>query len=409
MSYKDWTRAALIAVLILFVVVASSGMSFAAGWYLSPRATPSPTPAAAQADVEQRFGIFWEVWAILEREFNRDAPLNAQKMIYGAIEGAVRSLGDPYTRFEEPAEARYFDQDLEGSFEGIGATVDIVDGYLVIVEPLKDSPALKAGLQPGDIILEVDGNSIEGMDLIDAINVIRGPDGSEVRLLIRRQGVAEPFVVTVTRGRIQLPTVTYRELSSGVAYVQLAEFNSQATVQLQAALREALAKKPCALIFDLRGNPGGYLHIAVQVASQFIREGVIVTEKDSKGKSTEYRAEGHGLAYDVPLAVLVDGGSASASEIVAGAIQELGRGTVIGRRTFGKGSVQVSHSFPDGSALRVTVARWYTPKGRQIDHQGLTPDVDVPWDANTPAGADPVLNRAVEFLTALQPLPPSKP
>ncbi len=405
MNYRDWTRTALIGVLLLFVVVASSGMGFAAGWYLSPRANPAPAPTPAlssQAGLQQRFGLFWEVWDIVDREFNRDGPIDSQKMIYGAIAGAVRSLGDPYTVFEEPAQAKVFEQDLEGSFEGIGATVDVLDGYLVIVEPLQDSPAMKAGLRPGDVVLEADGKSLQGLDLLEAINIIRGPRGSKVRLLILRQGQAEPFEVSVTREKIDLPTVSYRELERGIAYVRLVEFNNQATTRLQAVLREAMAKKPRALIFDLRGNPGGYLHIAVQVSSQFIRDGLIVTEKDNKDKSLEYKAEGHGLAYDLPLVVLVDGGSASASEIVAGAIQDTGRGVLIGRRTFGKGSVQVSHTFPDGSALRVTVARWYTPKGRQIGHQGLEPDIVVPWDANAAAGSDPVLERAVQYLNTQQ-------
>lgn len=399
MNYRDWTRTALVAVLVLVVILTSSGMGFAAGWYLRPNVSPTPAPAS-QSDIQQRFQIFWEAWNVIERDFNRDDPLDTQKMIYGAVSGMVRALGDPYTVFVEPAQAKIFDEDLEGSFEGIGATVDVVEGYLVIIETLQGSPAEQAGLRAGDIVLQADGKSLEGLDLMQAIAMIRGPKGSQVRLLIQRRDVAEPFEVSVVRAKIDLPTVSYRLLDNGIGYVRLTEFNNQATARLQGALREIMARKPKGLIFDMRGNPGGYLHIAVQVASQFIRDGVIVTEKDHDGKVTEYKAEGRGLAFDVPLVVLVDGGSASAAEIVAGAIQDSGRGILIGRQTYGKGSVQTSHNFGDGSSLRVSIARWYTPKGHQLDGKGLTPEIAVPLDPNKPAGEDAVLDRAIQHLTA---------
>jgi carboxyl-terminal processing protease len=264
---------------------------------------------------------------------------------------------------------------------------------------------LQAGLRSKDLVLEADGKSLHGMDLAQAITLIRGPKGSQVRLLIRREGVPEPIEVVVTRAKIDMPTVSYRMLDDGIAYVRLLEFNSQATTRLQAALRALLQDKPRGLIFDLRGNPGGYLHIAVQVASQFIREGVIVSERDGKGKVAEYKADGKGLALDLPLVVLVDGGSASASEIVAGAIQDYGRGTLIGRRTFGKGCVQLTYTLSDGSGLRVTVARWYTPKGHLLDKEGLTPDIVVPADPDRAKDQETVLQRAKEFLLAPHPLP----
>lgn len=403
MSRRDWTKTALIAVLVVLIILASGGMGFAAGWYLSPQAMapyPTATEPPQQEDIQQRFRVFWEAWDILERDFNRDEPLDSQKMIYGAISGMVRALGDPHTVFVEPIQARIFDQDLEGSFEGIGATVDLVDGHLLIVEPLADSPALKAGLRPGDIILQADAKPLQGLDLTQAISLIRGPKGTEVRLLVRREGIVEPFEVRVTRDKIELPTVSYRMLDHDIAYVRLTEFNSQATIRLQAALRALMDQEPTGLIFDLRGNPGGYLHIAVQVASQFVREGVIVTEKDRSGKVTRYQAESGGLALDIPLVVLVDSGSASASEIVAGAIQDAGRGTLIGRRTFGKGSVQVAHKLSDGSSLRVSIARWYTPKGHQLDGEGLTPEIVVPADAaDQQTGGDLILDQAVQYLT----------
>lgn len=408
MSYRDWTRTALVAILVLIVVVASGAMGFAAGWYLGPQAKPSPTPSATD-DVQQRFRIFWEAWGVIERDFNRDGPLDAQEMIYGATRGMVESLGDPYTVFAEPAQAKIFDQDLEGSFEGIGATVDVIEGFLVIVEPLQDSPAAKAGLLAGDVVLQADGVPLQGMDLMEAIALIRGPKGSQLRLLVRRHGVPDPFEVMVTRDKIDLPTVSYKMLDDEIAYVRLTEFNNQATARLVAALKAVMAQKPRALIFDLRGNPGGYLHIAVQVGSQFIGEGVIVSEKDRSNKVTEYTAEGKGLALDVPLVVLVDGGSASAAEIVAGAIQDSGRGVLIGRPTFGKGSVQTSHTLSDGSSVRVSIARWYTPKGHQLDKDGLTPEIIVPLpDPGQAPSGDAVLERALQYLVAPQPTPGAK-
>ena len=397
MSRRDWTRLVLAAIVVLIMVLASGGMGFAAGWYLKPQPTPSPTPPSTE--LEQRFRIVWEAWDILQRDFHRQGPLDEQKMVRGAVDGMVRSLGDPYTVFVEPVQAKIFDQDLEGSFEGIGATVDLVDGYLVIVEPLPDSPALKAGLRPGDVVLEVDGKPLKDVELMQAIALIRGPKGTPVRLLIQRKGEAQPFEVSVVRQKIDLPTVSFRMLDKGIAYVRLTEFNSQATARLENALKGLMAQNPTGLVLDLRGNPGGYLHIAVQVASEFIREGPIVTESDRNGKVTEHNAQGQGLALDVPLVVLVDAGSASASEIVAGAIQDTGRGTLIGRQTLGKGSAQVAHTLSDGSSLRVTVTRWYTPKGHQLDGKGLTPDIVVPLDPSQPADKDAVLERAIQFLT----------
>ncbi len=401
MSYRDWARTALIAVFVAVIVVASSGMGFAAGWYLSLRAKPSPTPSPAGDDIQARFGLFWEAFDIIQREYS--GPIDVPKLVHGAIDGAVRSLGDPYTAFSEPEQARILEQDLEGSFEGIGATVDVLDGQMVVVEPLEGSPAAKAGLRAGDILLEADGKPLQGLDFSQALVLIRGPKGSQVRLLVRREGVADPFEVVVTRDTIDVPTVSYRMLDGGIAYVRLTEFNSRAGTRLRASLREALAHKPQAVILDLRGNPGGYLHIAVQVANEFIRDGVLVTERDGKDKVTEYKAEGNGLVLDLPLAVLVDRGSASAAEIVAAAIQDTGRGVLIGQPTFGKGSVQVAHTLSDGSSLRVTVAHWYSPKGYRLDGQGLTPEVVVP--ADQAAGGDPVLDRAVQYLKSPQAAP----
>ncbi|MGQ9682860.1 MAG: S41 family peptidase [Anaerolineae bacterium] len=402
MTQREWTRTALIVVLLLVIVVASTSVGFAAGWHLRPQLGMAPSPAG---DNRQYFDIQWQALDIIEREFNREGPLDWQALGRGATSGMVRALGDPYTTYVGPEEARIFEEDLAGSFGGIGASVDLVDGYLVIVEPMPDSPAARAGLRGGDVVLRVDGRDLEGLDLVQAIGLIRGPKGTQVTLLILREGVQEPFEVKVTREQIDLPTVETRQLDDDIAYLRLTEFNNQAATRLREALRQLLADSPRALIIDLRGNPGGYLHVSVQIASEFIRSGLVVAERDARGKVTEYKADGKGLAFEIPLVVLVDSGSASAAEILAGAIQDTGRGVLIGRQTFGKGSVQVSHTLSDGGSLRVSVARWYTPKGHQIDGSGLVPDVIVPPAEGQDPNRDVILERALAYIRDTVPSP----
>jgi carboxyl-terminal processing protease len=273
------------------------------------------------------------------------------------------------------------------------------DGRLMIIAPMEGQPAEAAGLRAGDIVLEADGVSLEGMNVHEAILYIRGPKGTVVQLEVLREGIAEPFVVEVERARIEMPTVEVEMLDDDIAYVKLYEFNSQANNRLKSLLEDLMAENPQGLIFDLRNNPGGFLSEAVDVASQFIPEGIILVERFSDGTDKVYEAEEGGLALQVPLVVLVNAGSASASEIVAGAIQDTGRGTLIGETTYGKGSVQLLHNLRDGSELRVTVARWFTPGDRLIHGEGLEPDVVVeltPQDMD--AGLDPQLDRAVEYL-----------
>jgi carboxyl-terminal processing protease len=237
------------------------------------------------------------------------------------------------------------------------------------------------------------------MTLMEAISLIRGPAGTTVRLTILRKGVKDPFEVTIVRERIELEIVESRMLDDDIAYVKLTEFNATATKELKKALRELMAQEPRALIFDLRSNPGGFLQTSVEVASQFLDEGLVLTEKGKGGLERKHTVEGGGLATEVPLVVLVNVGSASASEIVAGAIQDSGRGILVGERTFGKGSVQLPHTLSDGSDLRITIARWFTPKEREIQGIGIIPDIEVEMTLeDLEAGHDPQLERAVEYL-----------
>ena len=383
-------------VLAIIVVSAAFLSGFGAGFSLAP-ARPSPVAAAGEEPSE--FAVFWEAWHLIESEFYGELP-TMQEVTYGAIRGVLVAVGDDGTSFIDPERAAVMREDITGGFEGIGAVVNMLpNGRLTIVEPLPGRPAAQAGLQQGDLVLQVDDTPIQNMTLIEAVSLIRGPAGSTVRLTILRKGVKEPFEVAIVRARIEIEVVESRMLDGDIAYVRLAEFNAKATKELQEALRELLAQEPAGLIFDLRSNPGGYLQTSVEVTSQFLDEGLALTEKGRGDLDREYRVESGGLATEVPLVVLVNAGSASASEIVAGAIQDSGRGILVGERTFGKGSVQLPHTLSDGSELRITIARWFTPKGREIQGIGIIPDIEVEMTLeDLEAGHDLQLERAVEYL-----------
>jgi carboxyl-terminal processing protease len=362
----------------------------------TPATSPGPTTESAPVS----FDIFWEVWGILQEEFYGDLPQESD-LPYEAIRGVIAATGDQYTAFLDPERAAILKTDLEGSFEGIGATVRMrQDGKIEIVQPLAGWPAIKAGLRAQDTILKVDDVSLEGMTLYEAIALIRGPAGTVVRLLVERDGVAQPFEIPVERTRIEMPVVESRMLEQDIGYVHLNEFGQTATDKMEEALRELNAQHPKGLILDLRGNRGGYLVTSVEVTSQFVGQGTIVIERFKDGTERSYPALPGGLAIEIPLVVLVDGGSASASEITAGAIQDTERGVLIGTTTLGKGSVQIAHTLSDNSELRVTVARWFTPNGRAIHGEGLEPDIRVEiTEEDILAGRDPQLDRATLYLT----------
>jgi len=383
--------------LIVFIIAAFYLAGSAAGFVVASPVIAEKSVAPPPA-LEEEFSLFWEAWRIVENEFYR-RPVDPKELTYGAIRGALSTLEDENTAFITPEHIAIISEDLTGAFEGIGALVEMnEDGHLVIVKPLAGTPADLAGLKGGDLVLEVDGVEIRGMNLIEAINLIRGPKGTTVRLTIRRQGVPEPFEVEIVRQRIELPTIEYRLLNGEIGYIKLNEFNSQAPRQLRAALIDLLAKKPRGLILDMRDNPGGLVTAAIDVGSEFIAEGVIMSEM-GKDIEEDYEAQGDGLATEIPLVVLVNGESASASEIVAGAIQDYRRAILIGERTVGKGSVQVQHQLSDGSGLRITVAHWFTPYGRLIEGEGLIPDIEVYiTDEDLARGLDPQLELAIDYL-----------
>ncbi len=363
------------------------------------RPTPTPKASGRPAEGPLDVGLFNEAWKLLQEQFYGDLP-EGEEITYAAIRGLLESLGDEHTTFLTPKQAELFNADMQGQFEGIGARVAKAEGGGVEIKYLfPEQPAQKAGLRVGDVIIAVDGTDVTKMDLNDAISLIRGPRGTQVTLTVRRQG-EEPFDVTITRARIEIPVVETKTLADGkVEYIALAEFSSVAPRRLAEALQAAVARKPAGLILDLRGNPGGLLDAAVRIGSYFVPEGNILIERFKDRPEQVYRRQGQYLLGDIPLVVLVDGGSASASEIVAGAIQDAGTGILIGEKTYGKGSVQLPNRLSDGSQLRVTIARWYTPKDREIHQKGLEPDIVVPLtEEDSKAERDPQLERAIKYL-----------
>ncbi len=356
-----------------------------------PRLVPPEPPSTAPAD----FATFWQTAAAIYEKCGTAVPA-PDELAYAAFAGVVEALGDDYTALLPPARAQQFRIELDSSFEGIGASVNEAEGGgVMIVRPFSGSPAEAAGLRSGDVIIAVDGRDITELTLDEAVQLIRGPAGSQVRLTVRRQGLAEPFEVSITRARINIPVLEAETLEGNIAHITLFDFSERGGQQLRQALEEALANNAKAILLDLRNNPGGRLDIAIDVASLFISKGVIAKEVGKR--NFEHRARGNAVVPDdMPVAVLVNGGTASASEIVAGAIQDYGRGVLIGETTFGKGSVQSLFDLSDGSLLRVTTARWFTPKGRQIQDSGLEPDIVVVDDPE--AEPDEQLEAAVDYL-----------
>jgi carboxyl-terminal processing protease len=367
---------------------------------LSPTKSAPPTRTGTPNNLVKLFEPFWQTWQIVHEQYV-DQPVDDEKMMQGAIRGMLESLGDQHTSYMDPDQFRQANIPLEGEYEGIGAWVDPTGEFLTIVSPMPDSPAEKAGLKPGDQVIAVDGDDMTGIDGNLVIRRVLGPAGSKVMLTIRREGVEEPFDVEIVRAHIVVPSLESKMLEGNLAYVHLFNFGENTNDELRRVLKELLDQKPVGLILDLRNNGGGALNTAIRVASEFVGEGVIMYEQYGDGSRDTYTAFPGGLATDIPLVVLINEGTASASEIVAGAVQDYGRGQLVGVTSFGKGSVQNWIPLKDDEgAVRITIARWLTPKERTIHETGLTPDVEVKLtDEDITANRDPQLDKAVELLT----------
>jgi carboxyl-terminal processing protease len=348
------------------------------------------------------FELFWEAMDLLYGEYFGNLP-RSEDAAYESIRGVISLLDDPNTSLLTPEEADYYRSNVDGEFEGIGARVGWNEeaDTLVITEPFENQPAWQAGLRRGDLILAVDGESIVGMGLAAAVEQIRGPEGSTVVLTVQSPGETTTSEVEIVRDRLDIPTISSATLgdASDVAYVRLNMFNGNAGQLIRESVRDAMRRNPRAMILDLRGNSGGLLREAVKVTNVFLEDEVVLFERFNDGEMETYRTEGRAVSEKVPLVVLVNEGSASASEIVAGALQDHGRATLIGTKTYGKGSVQLPHTLSDNGILRVTVARWLTPNERSIDGVGLQPDIVVPSDEGGYSDVeDPQLAAALQYI-----------
>jgi len=395
----------ILAVLILLAGTCSA--SFIIGRLTAPRTTPAFSlppvgTATAQPDTQALLAPFWEAWNLVHTQYI-DQPVNDEELMQGAIRGMISSLGDEHSSYMDPAEYEQLSTILiQGEYEGIGAWVNTTDNkYLTINRPMPGSPAEKAGLKPGDQIIAIDGQDMTGISPETARLRVLGPKGSIVRLTILRQGETKPFDVEIQRASITVPSVETRMLDNKIAYVSLYDFGENTPKQLREALTNLLKQDPKGIILDVRNNGGGLLTTAIEIASEFIGDGTVMFEKYGNGQQETFTAKKGGLVTKIPLVVLINQYSASASEIVAGAVQDRGRGSLVGETSFGKGTVQVWTPLSNNQgAVRITVARWLTPNGTNVTHVGLKPDVEVKMtEEDIKANRDPQLDKAVELLT----------
>ena len=350
------------------------------------------------ADVD--FNLFWNVWDLLKDEYVAKDKLTDKQLFYGALKGLVDSVGDPYTVFLEPKLAKEFSDDLAGTFEGIGAEIGKKNDIITIIAPLADMPAEQAGLKSGDKIYAIDSVTTAGLTVDEAVGKIRGPKGTAVTLTIFREGFAKAEDFKITRQVILVKSVKTQGRDDGLFVITITNFNDDTADLFKKAAAQAVLENPWGIILDLRNNPGGYLETAIEVASEWVDRGIIVTERFSPEKKNEYLNRGRARLKDFSTVVLVNQGSASASEIVSGALKDYGKATIVGEKTFGKGSVQTLENLRDNSSVKITVAEWLTPKGNNINEQGITPDLEVDLTADDyNNNKDPQLDKAVEILT----------
>jgi len=393
------------------VALAVVGLAFGSGYFFGGRSSQSvegdvflglvtgkPDRVSNGQNVD--FKLFWEVWDIVKKEYVETDTLTEKKLFYGALEGLVNATDDPYSVFLNPEEANEFEQDLAGTFEGIGAEIGFRNEILTIMAPIEDMPAMKAGVRAGDQIYQINGESTVNFSLEEAIKKIRGPKGTTVTLSLLREKESKPIDISIVRDTVIVKSIktTWREKEQ-IYIIKVYNFNDDTKRLFNQAVNEALQKKAKGVVLDLRNNPGGYLETSVAMASAWVPKGSIVVEQFGDNRNIEHSALGNAPLVDMPTVVLVNQGSASASEIVAGALKDYDKATLVGEKTFGKGSVQVLRNLSDGSVIKVTTAKWLMPKGAYIHETGIEPDIVIERTTDDrAANKDPQLDRAIEEL-----------
>ncbi len=392
----------------IIVIVLVVGI-FSGGFWYGKNSRPSIEKVTGLQNLEQGknlavdFNLFWDAWVSVQEKFVNRSKLDYQKMVYGAISGMLNSLDDPYTVFMTPEENKDFSQALQGNLEGIGAEVGMRKGIVTVISPLADSPAMKIGLEAGDKILKINDKITAGMTVDEAVSLIRGPKGTEVALTVARDGWTETKEFKITRAVINIPIVKLEmKLVEGkaIAYLALYHFTDNSTAEFKKAAQQILTSDAKGIILDLRNNPGGYLESAVEIASWFLSQGQLVVIEDyGNGKKIEHRSDGTNKLGSYPVVLLINQGSASASEILAGALRDDKKSKLVGEKSFGKGSVQELQQLASGTSLKITVAKWLTPSGHSIMDDGLEPDVKMEFIRDDfDNGRDPQLDKALELL-----------
>lgn len=407
-NYRNYLKSYFRPSLVVFVSILIVAASFGGGVYIGYERRPAidkvkgvlgqDAPPAREVD----FNPFWEVWSEVEEKFVDRASIDRKKLVGGAITGLVKALGDPYTVYLPPRETKVFKEDVHGSFGGIGAEIGVRKETLTIIAPLRGSPAERAGLKAGDKILKINSTTTADLSLDEAVSFIRGPIGTKVALTIVREA-EEVREVDIVRETIVVPVIETARKGNGIFHVHLLNFNEKSPLEFRRALREFAASGDKKILLDLRGNPGGFLDAAVDIASWFVPAGeVVARERGADGSERLYRSSGYRLLESIPVTVLVDQGSASAAEILAGALRDIRGAKLIGQKTFGKGSVQSVEPLAEGASLKITIAKWLTPGGISINDRGLEPDESVEIkkeDAEN--GRDPQLEKGLEVLAGL--------
>ncbi|HBT81224.1 hypothetical protein A2757_01995 [Candidatus Giovannonibacteria bacterium RIFCSPHIGHO2_01_FULL_48_47] len=346
------------------------------------------------------FSPFWKAWRLVEEKYAAPEEIRRQEMVWGAIQGLLKSLDDPYTVFFPPEEKKLFESEVRGNFEGVGMEIAVKKGILTVVAPLKGTPAFRAGIKAGDKILKIGDEETTDLNVEEAVKLIRGPKGTTVRLTVLSEGEDKSKELEVVRDTIQVPVLETEKIGTDVFTIKLHNFSERSPFEFQQALRTFVFSGADKLIIDLRNNPGGFLEASVDIASWFLKTGeVVLRERFRDGEESLHRSRGYNTFPELPLVVLVNEGSASASEILAGALQDHGIAKIVGAQSFGKGSVQELLEVTDETSLKITIARWLTPNGRDITKTGITPNFEVKYtEEDAQQGRDPQLDKALEVL-----------